>query len=128
MKTMIKLGTFLDFPCTYPTQRTLWMEFYVLRTKTTPEPQYLILSTSPALTTADTSSTTTTEPITRSLMAILLMLTMTSVKWRFLVNIFLEICEEILYNIIEKKNEQKCYFHKVHIINAIFPNCSYTYI
>ena len=125
MKTMIKLCTFLDFPCTYQTQRTLWMGFYVLRTKTTPEQQYLILSTSPALTTADTSSTTTTELISRSLMVILLMLTMASVKWRFLVNIFSEICEEILYNIIEK-NEQKCYFHMVHIINAIFPNCSYT--
>ena len=56
---------------TSPTQQTKKTECCVLGTQTTPEPQYLILSTSPVLTTGDTSSTTTTEltlPILRDIL------------------------------------------------------------
>ena len=50
-----------DFPCTSPTQQTKRTECCVLGTPSTPEPRYLIPSTSYVLTTGDTSSTTTTE-------------------------------------------------------------------
>ena len=55
------------------------------RDTTTPEPRYLILSTSPVLTTGDTSSTTTTGLILRILRGILYTTTMSSVKWKFTV-------------------------------------------
>ena len=61
-----------DSPFTYQTQQTKRTEFCVLRTPTTPEPRYLILSTSRVLITGDTSSTTTIELILHSLMGILI--------------------------------------------------------
>ena len=71
-----------DFLSTSPTQQTKWTECCVLGTPTTPEPRYLILSTSPVLTTGDTSSTTTTGLILRILRGILVSPTLTFVKWK----------------------------------------------
>ena len=65
---------------TSPTQQTKRTECCVLGTTTTLEPQYLILSTSPVLTTGDTSSTTTTGLILPILMSILYTPTMNFVK------------------------------------------------
>ena len=52
---------------TSPTQKTKRTECCVIETPTTSEPQYLIQSTSPVLTTGDRSSTTTTGLIYRNL-------------------------------------------------------------
>ena len=58
------------------------MEYCVLGTSTTPEPRYLILSTSPVLTTGDTSSTTTTGLTVSILRGIIIPPVLDSVKWR----------------------------------------------
>ena len=60
-------------------------ECCVLGIHFTLEPQYLTRSTSPVHTMEDTSSTTTTEPITRFRMSIQTMFTTISAKWRFMV-------------------------------------------
>ena len=60
-----------DFLCTFQTQQRKRTECCVLETPISPEPRYLILSTSPVLTTGDMSSTTTTELILRILRDIL---------------------------------------------------------
>ena len=71
---MPEMTTPADFSAilfTSPTQQTKRTECCVLGTPATPELRYLILSTSPVLTTGDTSSTTTTEltlPIPRDIL------------------------------------------------------------
>ena len=93
MKIIIRVNIFLDSPSTFlPLQanrpeslQAKRTECSVSRTQTTPDQQYLILSTSHALTPGDTWSTTTTELTNRSLMGILTMLTMTYVKWKYMV-------------------------------------------
>ena len=67
-------------PSTSPTQQTRRTGCCVLGTSSTPQPQYLTLSTSPVLTTGDTSSTTTTGLILRILRGILFTPTVSYVK------------------------------------------------
>ena len=74
-------------PSTSPTQQTKRTECCVLGTPTTPEPRYLILSTSPVLTTGDTSSTTTTELILRIPRGIQNTPTANFAKWKSMVRI-----------------------------------------
>ena len=72
---------------TSPTQQTKRTECCVLGTPTTPEPRYLILSTSLVLTTGDTSSTTTSGLILRILWGILVTLGLEFVKLKCTVRI-----------------------------------------
>ena len=80
MDTTLIAHPFSVFPSTYPTQPIKRTECCVLKTPITPEPQYLILSTSHVFTTVDTSSTTTTELTHRILLDILSSPTVTSVN------------------------------------------------
>ena len=72
---------FLGFSV-YISNTTKRTECCVLGTPTTPEPRYLILSTTPVLTTGDTSFTTTTGLILRILRGILMPPGFSSVKWK----------------------------------------------
>ena len=74
---------FLATQFTSPTQRTKTKGFSVSGLPTTPEPRYLILSTSPVLTMGNTSFTTTTGIIV--LLGIQLMPTMNSTNWKYMV-------------------------------------------
>ena len=75
-----------DFLCTFPTQQTKRTECCVLGTPFTLKPQYLILSTSPVLTTGNTSYITKTELILPiQLMGIHRTHSMNYVNWRCLV-------------------------------------------
>ena len=85
MKTMFTLRISWDSLSTSPTQQTKRTESCVLGTPTTREPRYLILSTSPVLTTGDTSSTTTTELVLRILRGMMIMPSISSVKWKYTV-------------------------------------------
>nr|XP_022304601.1 uncharacterized protein LOC111111753 [Crassostrea virginica] len=79
------IGISWDFLCSYLTQQTKRTGCCVLRTPTIliiPEPQYLILSTSPVFATGGTLSTTTTGLILRILWGILVTLGLDFVKWR----------------------------------------------
>ena len=76
------LGTSWDSLYTSPTQQTKRTECCVLGTPTTPGSRYLTLSTSPVLTTGDTSSTITTGLILRILRGILITPFLDSVKWK----------------------------------------------
>ncbi|XP_078327880.1 uncharacterized protein LOC111134172 [Crassostrea virginica] len=80
---MYTLWISLNSLSTSPTQQTKRTECCVLGTVTTQEPRYLILSTSPVLTTGDTSSTTTTELILRILRDTIVTPGMSSVKWKY---------------------------------------------
>ena len=82
MKIMFILRISWDFLCTSRKQQTKRTECCVLRTPTTAEPRYLILSTSPVLSTGDTSSTTTTGLILHILRGILMTPLLNSVKWK----------------------------------------------
>ena len=62
-KIILSLHTFWDSRFIYRIQLTKKREYYVLRTKSIPEPQYLILFKSHVQTTGDMSSTTTIELI-----------------------------------------------------------------
>ena len=73
-------------PSSSPTQQINRTECCVLGTPTTPQPPYLTLSTSPVLTTGDTSSTTTTGLTGRILKGILITPIMNSVNWKCLVS------------------------------------------
>ena len=85
MKRIITVRLFLDSLSTFLPIKAKRTECCVSGTPTTSDQQYLILSTSHVLTPGDTSSTTTIELTNRSLMGILRMLTMTSVKWKYMV-------------------------------------------
>ena len=85
MPEMTIPADFSAIPFTSPTQQTKRTECCVLGTPATPELRYLILSTSPVLTTGDTSSTTTTELILRILRDILMSPGIPSVKWKYTV-------------------------------------------
>ena len=85
IRTTFTVDYFLGFPSTYRTQRIKRTGFCVFETTFTQEPQYLILLTSPALTTGDTSSTTTTELILRILRGMMIMPSISSVKWKYTV-------------------------------------------
>ena len=82
MPAMKTLADSLATLSSSPTQQTKRTGCCVLGTPATPEPRYLILSTSPVLTTGDTSSTITTGVIPRILRDILGTPTVTSVKWK----------------------------------------------
>ena len=103
MNKIVTLFYSWDSLCTSPTQQTKRTECCVLGTPTTPEPRYLILPTSPVLTTGDTSSTTTTGLILRILRGILITPGLNSVKWKCTVRTLIcpdrtnEMCKHI-YN------------------------------
>ena len=82
MNTMFTLWNSWGSLSTFQTQQTKRTECCVLRTHTTPEPRYLILSTSAVLTTGDTSSTTTAGLILRIRRGILFTPGFHSVKWK----------------------------------------------
>ena len=87
MKKMVLDSSAWDSLCISLTLLTKRAECCVLGTPTSPEPPYLILSTSPVLTTGDTSFTTTTELILRILRGIPFMLVMIYVKLKFMVRV-----------------------------------------
>ena len=87
MKKMVLDSTAWDSLCISLTLLTKRTECCVLGTPTTPEPRYLILSTSRVLTTGDTSSTTTTELILSILRGIPFTLVMIYVKLKFTVRV-----------------------------------------
>ena len=70
MPTILTPPDFWASQFTFPTQQTKKTESCVLGTPDTPESRCLILSTSPVLTTADSSCTTTTGLILPTLMDI----------------------------------------------------------
>ena len=80
MAAMTIPADFSAIPFTSPTQQTKRTECCALGTPSTQEPRYLILSTSPVLTTGDTSSTTTTGLVLLILRDILCTLIMNFVK------------------------------------------------
>ena len=80
MPAMTIPADFSAIQFTSPTQQTKRTECCALGTPATPEPRYLILSTSPVLTTGDTSSITTAELIFRILRGTLCTLIMNFVK------------------------------------------------
>ena len=85
IKTTVIAHPFLVFLSTYLTRPIKRTECCVLGTPITPEPRYLILSTSHVFTTVDTSFITTTELTHRVLLDILSQPTSKFVKWRFTV-------------------------------------------
>ena len=82
---MFTLPPSWGFLCTSPTQQIKRTECYVLGTPSTQGSQYLTLSTSPVLTTGDTSSTTTTGLTNHILTGIVLSSGLPYVRWRFTV-------------------------------------------
>ncbi|XP_078330393.1 uncharacterized protein LOC144624461 [Crassostrea virginica] len=86
-KKMVLDSSAWDSLCISLTLLTKRAECCVLGTPTSPEPPYLILSTSPVLTTGDTSSTITTGLILRILRGIPFMLVMIYVKLKFMVRV-----------------------------------------
>ena len=85
VERIIRVQILLDSPSTFLLLKTKRTECCVSGTPITRQPQYLILSTLPVHTTGDTLFTTIIELTNRFLMGILRMLTMTSVKWKYMV-------------------------------------------
>ena len=104
MPAMTIPADFSAIQFTSPTQQTKRTECCALGTPSTQEPRYLILSTSPVLTTGDTSSTTTTGLTGRILRGIIQTPSISSVKWKctvrnlicpdrtLIINAFTELC------------------------------------
>ena len=120
----IKIGTVgssWDSLSASQTRQTKRTDCCVLVTPNTLEPRYLILSTSPALTTEDTSSTTTAGLIHRILRGILCTPGLASVKWKCTVRI-LQGCNLGNETRVSqcKKKETKTYGHKpdmlIHVL------------
>ena len=88
MKRIITQRTSWDSPSIFLTQPTNRVEWYVLGTPSSPEPQYLILSPYSVPTMEDTSSTTTTGLIHPILLGIPHSPIISCVNWKYMVRKF----------------------------------------